>query len=179
MTKLSARLDDRMGARALAFLILTACRSGEVRGARWDEIDFQNRLWTVPAMRMKGNRDHRVPLSDAAMNILLPLAEIRPGQLVFFSRAGNEVPMSDMSLLSVLKRMGLLGTVTTHGFRSSFRDWCADHSHPADLAEAALAHANGNGTVAAYLRTDRLEQRRGLMQAWADYLLRPEVALAA
>jgi integrase len=176
MTGLLAQ--DSMGARALAFCILTAARSGEVRGATWDEIDMAKATWTVPGARMKAGRPHRVPLSDAALGILAGLAELRTGSLVFFS-AREGVPISDMTLLAVVKRMGLAGAVTTHGFRSTFRDWCADHAKPADQAEAALAHANGDKTQMAYLRSDLFPQRRLLMQQWADFLLCREAALAA
>jgi integrase len=171
--------QESMGARALSFAILTAARSGEVRGATWDEIDMASATWTVPGSRMKSGRPHRVPLSDAALALLAGLAELRAGSLVFFSTIGNHVPLSDMTLLAVVKRMGLGGAVTTHGFRSTFRDWCADHGKPADQAEAALAHANGDKTQMAYLRSDLFPQRRLLMQQWADFLLGRETALAA
>jgi integrase len=159
-----------MGARALAFAILTAARSGEVRAATWDEIDLKAALWTVPASRMKAAKQHRVPLSDAALAVLKPLAEFRQCPLVF--PGPSLEPLSDMTLTAVLRRMGL-GHLTAHGFRSSFRDWAADTGRSADAAEAALAHAPASKVVAAYARSDLLELRRGLMAEWASFLTAP------
>lgn len=168
------RQREGEGARALEFAIMTAARSGEVRGARWSEIDLQAGLWTVPASRMKGGRQHRAPLSEAAMVILRGAAETRdndaPDPLVFPGQRQNR-PLSDMSLTAVLRRMKR-PELTAHGFRSSFRDWCAETGQPADIAEAALAHAVGDKTVAAYQRGDLLERRRKLMADWADYCAR-------
>lgn len=167
------RLREQAGiaARALEFLILTACRSGEVRGARWGEIDLDARLWTIPADRMKAGREHRVPLSDAAVELLGRMAAMfgsDPDSFVFpGARTGSS--LSDMTLAAVLKRMDV--PVTVHGFRSSFRDWAGDMTHfPADVAEAALAHAVRDKTEAAYRRGDALDKRRQLMGLWADYV---------
>jgi integrase len=165
-----------MGALALQFAILTAARSGEVRGARWEEIDLTHGVWTVPPRRdngtgMKNGKVHRVPLSRPALMILLRLAEIRDGSgLIFFGRERRKL-LSDMSLTAVLRRMGR-GDITQHGFRSTFRDWAADNGKPADAAERALAHVLG-GTRGAYERTDLLEARQTLMAEWACYLERP------
>ena len=163
------RGEAGMGATALRFLILTAARSGEVRGARWDELDLTTGIWTIPAARMKAAREHRVPLSCPALMILLRLAEVKDGSgLIFFGRARGK-PLSDMTLTACMRRMGR-GDLTAHGFRSSFRDWVADNGKPADAAERALAHVIGNKTRGAYERTDLLDVRRKLMADWAAYL---------
>jgi integrase len=153
--------------RALEFAILTAARSGEVLGAAWDEIDMKAKVWTVPAARMKAGKEHRVPLSNRAMAILEELQQIRTSNFVFSGlKLGR--PLSDMSLAAVLRRTET--AVTTHGFRSSFRDWAGDRTgFPRDVVEAALAHAIENRTEAAYRRSDALEKRRKLMAAWADF----------
>jgi integrase len=171
MARLSA-MENSMGALALAFAILTAARSGEVRLATWHEIDLATRLWTVPAARMKAGREHRVPLSEAACALVAPPAAYRQGALVFPGQGGPATPLSDMTLTAVLRRMGR-GDLTAHGFRSTFRDWCAENGYPHHEAELALAHSNGNATTSAYLRTDLLDQRRGLMDAWAAFLTQP------
>jgi integrase len=158
-------------AAALEFIVLTASRSGEVRGARWDEFDLDRRVWTVPGARMKAAKPHRVPLSDAAMAVLRRMAEIRTGELVFFSRAPGR-PLTDCTVLRVLWALGHKGTAV-HGFRSSFRDWCADTGKSTDAAEVALAHAPASRVVAAYARSDLLEQRRRLLDSWASYLASP------
>ena len=151
---------------AFEFLVLTACRSGEVRGARWSEIDAGSATWTIPAARMKAKRDHRVPLSNAALAVLCAARDLSDGSgLVFPSAAGGAI--SDFGLSRVLQRLNI-GAVP-HGFRSSFRDWCSDTGAPRELAEAALAHVV-RGVEGAYARSDLLERRRELMQAWADYL---------
>ena len=142
--------------RALEFAILTAARSGEVLGARWDEIDLPGKVWTVPAARMKAGKEHRVPLSDRAMAILDELHQARTSDFVFpgFKRGR---PLSNMALEAVLRRAEV--DVTTHGFRSSFRDWAGDRTAFArDVVEAALAHAIENKTEAAYRRSDALEK---------------------
>jgi integrase len=163
--------DGTAAQRCLAFLILTAVRSGEARGARWSEIDLQGGVWTIPGDRMKTGREHRVPLSDAALDLLRRLAVVRQGELVFPGRyaAGT---LADVTLKDVLRRLGH-PDITVHGFRSTFRDWCADTGKPADLAEAALAHVTGSAVVRAYQRSDLLDARRVLMAAWADFLTRP------
>jgi integrase len=165
------RLQAGFGAMALRFAILTAARSGEVRGARWLEIDNDAALWAVSADRMKAKRPHRVPLSDAALDILKTAATLRhnadPRAFVFPGQRDKR-PLSDMSLTAVLRRMNR-GELTAHGFRSTFRDWASETGQPADVAEAALAHVVGDKTVAAYQRGDLLERRRQLMSDWADY----------
>lgn len=168
-----ADLDKRTpssGSLALRFLILTAARSGEVRGATWDEIDMQAKVWTIPAERMKAGREHRVPLSDAAMKMLGALqvsAKHIGGSDLLFPGAKDK-PLSDMTLAAVLKRMKV--DTTVHGFRSSFRNWCAENGVSRELAERALAHVVADKTEAAYNRTDQFEQRRPLMQAWANFV---------
>jgi integrase len=146
---------------ALEFTILTAARTGEVLSARWGEIDFGARIWTVPASRMKGRREHRVPLSSRAVELLEALEAHRTGARIF--------PVGNAALTMTMRRMGVETTV--HGFRSSFRDWAGDETHfPREVAEAALAHSLGDKTEAAYRRSDALAKRRELMQAWANYL---------
>lgn len=163
-----SRLRDQsgMGARALEFAILTAARSGEVRGAVWSELNLAEALWTVPAERMKAGREHRVPLSKPAMGLLRALPKGEPGDPVF---PGLRGPLSDMSLTAVLRRMNVDATV--HGFRSTFRDWCSEHtSHASEVAEMALAHAVGDKVEAAYRRGDLFEKRVLLMSDWAHSL---------
>jgi integrase len=151
-------------ARALEFAILTAARTSEVLGAKWSEIDQTAKCWTVPGSRMKGGKEHRVPLSDRAMAIIK--AADRGGAYVF-ADDGQQLPR--MIFSRVLARMGH-GDVTPHGFRSSFRDWAAEQTNfPREIAEAALAHALKDKTEAAYQRGDLLEKRRKLMTAWAEY----------
>lgn len=154
---------------ALEFAILTAARSGEVRGATWAEIDTKSATWTVPADRMKASREHRVPLSKQAL-ALLKLAAKRtgtdPASPLFPNPLGK--PLSDMALTQLMR--GLEHTETVHGFRSSFRDWCAEHKVLRELAERALAHAVKDATEAAYHRTDQLEQRRPLMAQWGAFV---------
>jgi integrase len=157
-----------VAARAAEFTILTAARSGEVRGATWDEVDLEAKLWTVPAERMKAGKEHRVPLSTAAMALLVALPH-RKG-LIFHGRYGSAA-LSDMSLTAVLRRMGR-GDITIHGFRSSFRDWCAEavgNTFSREVCEHALAHSLPDRVEAAYRRGDLLDKRVMLMQAWADY----------
>lgn len=155
------------GTLALRFTILTAVRSGEVRGATWAEIDLERRTWTIPAERMKAEREHRVPLSPAAVSVLRQASEAFGADgLVFPAR--DDKPLSDMTLTAALRRRGLPYTV--HGFRSSFRDWCAEQGVPREIAERCLAHAVKDDTEAAYLRTDALEQRRPVMRRWAEFL---------
>ena len=168
MQEFMAQLRDMTGtaARALEFTILTASRSGEVFFADWAEIDLVARLWTIPAVRMKSSRDHRVPLSNAAVAILEAIPGDRTGIVFKGPRAGRE--LAKMSLAGVLARMGR-NEITTHGFRSAFVDWARDRTEFArDVVEAALAHAIGDKTEAAYRRSDALEKRRRLMAAWGD-----------
>jgi integrase len=162
------RARDGIAARALEFGILTAARSGEVRGAKWDEIDIQAKTWTVPAARMKMKREHRVPLSDAAIKVLKSMEASTQGDYVF-PGAKEKKSLSDMTLTAVLKRMERK-TITVHGFRSTFRDWAAERTNFArEVAEMALAHSIGDAVEAAYRRGDLFEKRRGMMQAWAAY----------
>jgi integrase len=152
---------------ALEFTILTATRTGEALGARWPEIDFLKRLWVVPAERMKMAREHCVPLAPRAIEILREMAEIRVSEFVF-PGLKPERPLSNMALLILLRE--LQPDVTVHGFRSSFRDWAAERtSTPNFVAEAALAHAVSDRVEAAYRRSDLLEKRFKLMEAWAAY----------
>ena len=162
------RQQQGIAARALEFAILTCGRSGEVLGARWDEVDVTQRLWTIPAVRMKGAREHRVPLSDAAMAIVEQMAALRSSPFVFPGvRQGQ--PPSKTALFEVLRRMGR-GDVTVHGFRSSFRDWVAERtSFAAEIAEMALAHLVGDAVERAYRRSDQFEKRRQVAEAWAAY----------
>lgn len=159
--------------QALMFLILTASRSGEVRFMTWDEVDLKAAVWTLPADRMKAKQIHRVPLSKQALAILKQQRNLHD-KLVFPS-IRDRAPLSDMTLTALLRRAQAVSdvpgrTATAHGFRSSFRDWCSENGYPRDLAERALAHAVQNKVEAAYHRTDLLEQRRPLMQAWADFI---------
>jgi integrase len=157
-----------ISAKALAFLVYTACRSGEVRGARWDEIDLSRMVWTIPATRMKAGNAHSVPLSSSALALLRQLP--RKGELVFPSTnsKGQEKPLSDMALTKVMRQQKL--EAVPHGMRSTFRDWVGERtSFPSDLAEMALAHKVRNATEAAYARSDLLEKRRVMMEAWAGF----------
>jgi integrase len=167
MSKL--RAEEGVPPRALEFLILTASRTAEVLGARWEEI--QNGMWVVPAERMKGRVEHRVPLSKRGIKLLAELP--REGEYVFIgARAG--APMDKMSLHRVLARLGC--NTTVHGFRSTFRDWAAETTaYPNHVVEQALAHAIGNAVERAYRRGDLFEKRRRLMQDWSDYCARARV----
>lgn len=167
-----ARLREReaVAARALEFLILTAARSGEVRGATWSEIDLEAKVWTVPAPRMKMGKEHRVPLSDRAVAILKEVEPLRGKADLVFPGSKEDAPLSDMVWKALMKRMGVEG-VTTHGFRSAFRDWVGDATNfPRELAEAALAHKVGDEVEQAYRRSDALEKRRKLMTAWDRFV---------
>jgi integrase len=176
MAKLRALEDD--SALVLGFCILTAARSGEARGARWAEVDLTNRTWTVPAARMKAGRTHRVPLSDEAMLVLrMAIGGKTPAanSLIFPGRRSG-LPLTDAALLMVVRRITGAG-LTVHGFRSTFRDWAAEYaSAPRELAEAALAHAVGDRTEAAYFRSDLFERRRKLMESWGIFCTHGEVA---
>ena len=157
--------------QALRFLILTAARSGEVRGASWNEIDTENRVWRIPGERMKAGAEHRVPLTDQAVQVIERVRELSEGELLVFpSPKRRDCLLSDATLTKVLRSIGLAGRATVHGFRSSFRDWCADTARPRELAEAALAHTVG-GVEGAYFRSDLFERRRDLMESWADFLI--------
>lgn len=163
------REKETWGRLALEAAILSASRSGEIRGATWDELDLDAGLWTIPASRMKAKREHVVPLSPAAKRVFQRAAELRTsGAGLVFHGARRNKPMSDMTLMKVLRDMK--EPFTAHGFRSSFRDWVSETTNfPGELAEAALAHAVANKTEAAYRRGNLLEKRRKLMNAWADY----------
>jgi integrase len=168
MARLRAR--EGMAAQALEFAILTAARSGEVLGARWSEIDLEAKVWTVPATRIKAGREHRVPLSPRALDIVEAMRLIRVSDYVFPGHRA-ERSLGDMALHMVLKRMEV--PYTAHGFRSSFRDWCGEATNfPREVAEAALAHVVGDQTERAYRRGDALEKRRKLMEAWANFIER-------
>lgn len=163
------RTRSATAARGLEFVILTACRSGEALGATWDEIDLAAKVWTIPAKRMKNGREHRVPLVPRAVEILEEMAAIRSGDLVFPGQKKG-APMSGAAFDRLRDRMKI-ADVTSHGFRSTFRDWCGEATEfPRELAEAALAHTVGDTTERAYRRGDALERRRKLMEAWALYL---------
>ena len=156
----------------LEFLILTAARSGEARGAAWSEIDMDAATWTVSASRMKANAEHRVPLCGRALEILEEARAIDDGSgLVFPSPSLPGRPLSDMTLTALLRRIGVADRATVHGFRSSFRDFAAECTNaPFAVMELSLAHAVGNAVVESYARSDLLERRRGLMDQWAGYL---------
>ena len=163
------RCDAWPGTRlAFRFLVLTAARSGEVRGATWDEVDLEDALWTVPATRMKAGEEHRVPPSSAALDVLAHAREMADATgLLFPGRRGT--PIAHATLSGLLLQLGT-GAVP-HGFRSSFRDWAAERTDaPHAVMEAALAHKVTNRVEAAYFRSDLLDCRRKLMQEWADYL---------
>jgi len=161
-------VDPEPSALALRLLILTATRTSEVVGARHSEFDLDARLWTIPAARMKASRMHRVPLSDAAIALLRPVLRAESAGLVFQRRRGQPLPSTAM--LEVLKRHGHDG-LTVHGFRSTFKDWARETTdHAREISEAALAHAIGDSTEAAYARGDLFAKRAALMQDWADHV---------
>jgi integrase len=180
---------DGTGARALQLLVLTATRSQEIRGAAWDEFDLEKGLWVIPAQRMKMDREHRVPLSAAAVALLQSLPRHDSNPLVFPSARGGQV--SDMTLSATMRRMheaevaadraGFVDRVSKraavpHGLRSTFRDWVAERTqYPGDMAEVALAHRITNAVEASYRRGDMIEKRRAMMAAWAGFLGETEV----
>ncbi|WP_407123201.1 tyrosine-type recombinase/integrase [Bradyrhizobium sp. STM 3561] len=162
------RLREATAALALEFCILTAARSGEVLGMLWSEIDFDKKTWTVPAKRMKAGRQHRVPLSSRAVAILRQLEKLKTSDFVFAGQKRNR-PLSNMAMDMMLRRTKV-GDVTVHGFRSSFRDWAGNvSSFPREIVETALAHVIGDKAEQAYRRSDALDKRRKLMEAWAAY----------
>lgn len=166
MVELAAH--DDLTYQAMRLTILTACRTSEVLGATWTEIDLESRTWTIPAARMKASKDHRVPLSDAALAVLASLPRIE-GSPYLFPGARKGRPLSNMAMLMGLRRMGR-GELTMHGFRSTFRDWAAESTHyPREVCEMALAHTVATGAEAAYWRGDVFEKRRALMADWAAY----------
>jgi integrase len=162
------RQQEGVAACALEFAILTAARTGEVMGAKWDEIDLDAKLWTVPGARIKAGKEHRVPLSDAGLTILAKMAARRESDFVFpGGKAGR--PLSNMAFLMTLRRMGH-GDLTAHGFRSTFSDWCAEQTNtPSEVREMALSHTVSDKVEAAYRRGDLFQKRRDLMDAWANY----------
>ena len=159
---------DGTAARCLEFVVLTACRSGEARMATWSEIDLKARMWSIPGTRMKSGRAHSVPLADATVALLEVLPKLEGTDYVFpGAKAGK--PLSDMALTTTMRRMG--ADAVPHGFRASFSSWCASSTaYPEEVREMALAHASGDGTVAAYQRSDLFEKRRNLMADWAKFL---------
>jgi integrase len=169
-----AELREREGiaAQALAFCILTGARTGEVIGATWDEIDLDQKTWTIPAGRMKALREHRVPLSQSVIDLLRDTYTERKNDFVFIgSKPG--AGLSNAAMATVLKRMGR-DSVTVHGFRSTFRDWAGEvTAFPSDVIEMALAHQVGSAVEKAYRRGDLLDKRRKLMTAWAQYCCSP------
>jgi integrase len=164
------RDQGRIGARALEFLILTAARTGEVIGARWCEIDLKNKLWTVPAQRMKAGKDHRVPLCTRAVAVLQAIKlQTADADTFVFTGSKLQKPQSNMVFLMLLRRMKL-GHLTAHGFRATFKTWATERTNfPREVIEAALAHVAGNKVEAAYQRGDVFDKRRRLMTAWSDY----------
>ena len=168
--KLRQRKGPLASRLAFEFLILTATRSGETRGARWSEIDLSNCTWTIAADRMKARSEHVVPLSRQAMAILECVRAAHPiGALCFPNAKGK--PYSDMAFTKTLQDMGYADRATAHGFRTSFKTWAAEKGVRDEVSEAALAHTDQNRVRAAYRRTTYLDERRAVMQSWADYLV--------
>ena len=165
----TVRESDSVATTKLAFefLVLTACRSGEVRFARWDEINEKKAVWTIPGERMKAGKEHRVPLSRQAVSVLERAKEFHDGSGLVFPSVTGKV-MSDSTLSKMIRELKI-GAVP-HGFRSSFRNWCAETNVDREIAEAALSHTIRNQVEAAYLRTDILDLRRELMESWGAYL---------
>jgi integrase len=168
------RKREGVAAKALEFTILTAARTGEVTGATWDEINFAERTWTIPAGRIKGGREHKVPLSAEALHILRSIPTEASNKFVFIGmRTGG---ISNMAMASVLSRMDRKD-VTVHGFRSTFRDWAAERTnYPNHVVEMALAHVIGNKVEAAYRRGDLFEKRARLMADWSMYCYNPKIS---
>lgn len=159
-----------VGRDALRFLMLTAARSGEARGATWDEIDIRKRVWSLPAERMKAREPHQVPLTRQAMKILIRRWRLRSSSSGFIFTNDGRKPLTDMTVAKTLKAAGVEG-VTVHGFRSTFTDWAAEKTDfPKEVADKALAHKIPNAVEAAYRRTDFFEKRRALMRQWAEFL---------
>ena len=156
---------------ALEFLILTATRTGEVLNAKWDEFDIENKVWTIPAERMKAGKAHRVPLSSRALEIFEYLSKHRVNESLFPSKRYNKDNMSNMSLIAIMKRMSAFAQYVPHGFRSTFRDWAAETTdYPNETVELALAHTIKNKSEAAYRRQDQLDKRALLMEDWINYI---------
>jgi integrase len=160
---------DAMAAKALMFTCLTASRTSEVLLARWEEFDFGEQLWTVPAARMKADKEHRVPLTPQMIAILEPLKALR-SEVVFEGQKRHK-PMSNMAMLMLLRRMKV-EAITVHGFRSAFRDWASEQPNVSrEIAELSLAHTVGSEVERAYARSDLLEQRRSLIMAWSNFVI--------
>lgn len=165
------RATEGVSARCLEFAILTAARSGEARGATWSEVDLKRGIWAIPPERMKAKKEHRVPLSPAAIELLEAIERAEDQDLVFPSPRSGGV-LSDMSLLELMRRQHL--EATPHGFRSTFRDWAGEYTnYPRELAEVALAHIKADATEAAYWRGDVLGKRRQMMADWAEFIAKP------
>lgn len=172
------RKREGVAARAFEFAILTAARTSEALGARWSEIDMASGVWTIPAERMKLPREHRVPLTGVALDLLKKLPREEDSDFVFISPMSKGQPMSNMALLATLKRMNRTD-ITAHGFRSTFRDWASETtSHDSNVVEMALAHAIGNAAEAAYRRGDLFEKRKLLMSDWASHCGNPPNGVA-
>jgi integrase len=165
MTDLSGR--EGIAAAAMEFLILTTARTGEVLGTTWDELDLRKSVWTIPGERMKNGKEHQVPLSGPAVAVLERMSKIAIGEYVFFGQASGR-PLSNMALLVLLRRMNRTN-ITSHGFRSTFRDWAAERGYQDPVAEAALAHSVPDAVVAAYKRTTFFELRKDMMDKWAAF----------
>lgn len=156
---------------AFKFLVLTAARSGEVLGARWSEIDLENATWTIPAVRMKARKEHRVPLGPKALRILREAQVLSAGSDLIFPGAKVGRPLSNMALTMIIRRMGMGSRVTAHGFRSTFRDWASEETSASnEVCEMALAHSVSNKVEAAYRRGDLFEKRRKLMLDWEEFV---------
>jgi integrase len=171
MTKV--RSDTSITARALEFIVLTAARSGEAVGATWDEIDFEAKVWLVPASRMKADREHRVPLADAAIAVLKAMRAIRQSPYVFPGASPGQ-PVRGGTVWWLVNQFA---GVSVHGLRSSFRDWASERTNfQREVCEQALAHAIPSAVEAAYRRGDLFEKRRKLMAAWAEFCAKPAAA---
>lgn len=163
---------------AFRFLVLTAARSGEVRGATWDEIDLDAATWTIPGSRMKAGREHRVPLSTQAIAALRAALPMRDDSNLLFPSTRTNRALSDMTFTKLLRDVGLADRATAHGFRTSFKTWCMERTNVSwAVGESALAHTLGNSTEAAYARSDLFEKRRNLMQNWGEYVAPLELSL--
>jgi integrase len=161
------RTREGIAAAAMEFLILTAGRTGEVLGATWDEFDLRKSVWTIPGERMKNGKMHEVPLSPAAIVLLERMSKLTNGEYVFFGQSSGR-SLSNMALLVLLRRMKRT-EITSHGFRSTFRDWAAERGYQDPVAEAALAHSVPDAVVAAYKRTTFFEMRKKMMGDWATF----------
>lgn len=176
------RGQDGIAARALEFAILTAARTGEVLGARWDEIDMAEKLWTIPSDRMKAGKEHRVPLSARVIAVLQEMVHLghfdegkNAADGFVFPGGKKALPLSNMSFLMLLRRMKR-HDLTAHGFRSTFRDWAAERTNfPSEVAEMALAHTVSGKAEQAYRRGDLFERRRRIMAAWATFCSTPKL----